>query len=142
MFKNYTFISTQTNLALRLALLSEPKDSPIFGAYPEALVETMQPMPRGLIHSMVNFGFHWIINSFKTDGLPALRIKVWKPQDEVEDNALPSGVTVKDLEEGQFVVEGVEWCVFQNNLHRPYPTTNWGRVDSTFFCAPCSQICD
>ncbi len=140
MFKNYQFISAQTNPALQLALLSEPKDSPIFTAYPEALLETMQAMPIALTYHLHSFGFHWITNSFKTDGLPAMQIKLLTPQNTLEGDTLPPGVSITHLEQRKFVVEGVEWCVFQVLEDRPYPTTNWERIDRTYFCAPCSQI--
>lgn len=140
MYRNYHLINEQKNIALVLALLSEPLDSSIFDGYPGMRVEEFQPMPRNLIHRIHEFGWHWIIKSFRDDTLRAIQVKHRMPQNDFDGQTLP--ITLEELEKRRFVFEGTDWIVFEVFQENPFPSTNPDRVDRTYYCAPASQICD
>lgn len=138
MYRNYQFINEQANDALVLALLTEPTNSPIFTGYPDALVEIFQPLPRSLSHRLHNFGWQCILKSFEMDGLKGFAVTHRMPQNDFLGYS--HGIEPRDFESRKFDHDGEEWCVFEILQNQPYPVTNPGRIDRTYYCAPKAQI--
>ncbi len=138
MYRNYRLINEQENIALILALLTEPLTSPIFASYLGMLVEEFQPMPRNLIHKLHEFGWHWILKSFEIDKLKGWSVMHRMPQDDFLGRS--HNISKRDFENKQFEHDGEKWIVFEILESRPFPTTNFSRVDRIYYCAPAAQI--